>query len=207
MPRIEPMPWEEIPPAQRARFEAGLESGAFSIVEPLQIFAYAEHDEVPDDGDRHPQFPDSLLGGRLLELLRIRSSQLGGCEPCMSSRKIDSVADLDAACLVDPSHGADLSLREQRAVGFLNLLATDHNAIDAGVYRGLGEVFTTAEVVELGLFCGQMIGTHRFLHTLDVFGEDPPVIRFDPAQVGVSIHESGEPALGHSALSTQREGA
>ena len=30
---------------------------------------------------------NSLLGGRILELIRIRSAQLGECQPCMQSRK------------------------------------------------------------------------------------------------------------------------
>jgi len=56
-------------------------------------------------------------------------------------------------------------------------------------------VFTTAEIVELGLFCGQMIGVHRFLHTLDVFGDAEPLIVYRPGQVGVSLGDAGAPAL------------
>ncbi len=54
------------------------------------------------------------------------------------------------------------------------------------MYRGLAEVFTTAEIIELGQTCGHMIGSHRFIHTLDPYGHAPPVIRYDPEQVGVS---------------------
>jgi hypothetical protein len=31
-----------------------------------------------------------------------------------------------------------------------------------------------------------MIGYHRFLHTLDTFGEQDPVIKYDPAEVGAT---------------------
>ena len=34
-----------------------------------------------------------------------------------------------------------------------------------------------------------MIGTHRFIHTLDPYGDSPPVISYDPAQVGVTWSE------------------
>ena len=88
MPRIEPIPWDEVPPKEREMIEAGMANGGFTDPLPLQIFAYAAHEDVPDDGDRHPNFPRHLLPGRLLELLRIRSAQLGGCEPCMASRKV-----------------------------------------------------------------------------------------------------------------------
>ena len=198
MPRIEPIPWEDLSPERRAAIEEGMQSGAYTVEAPLQIFAYADHDHVPDDGDRHPQFPRSLLGGRLVELMRIRSGQLGGCEPCMSSRKVGSISDADVACLANPALRPDLDERERRALAFLDLLATDHHAIDDETFRGLAEVFTTAEIVEMGLFCGQMIGTHRFMHTLDVFGDGEPVIGYDPGQVGTTWVEAHQPA-GHTA--------
>ena len=93
------------------------------------------------------------------------------------------------ACLVSPSLRSDLTERERRALEFLDLLATDHHRIDDDVYRGLAEVFTTAEIIELGTTCGHMIGTHRFIHTLDPYGDGPPVIRYDRTQVGVTRAE------------------
>ena len=146
-----------------------------------------DHAAAPDDGDRHPNFPNHLLGGRLLELLRIRSGQLGGCEPCMGSRKNATITDDDVACLINPALRPDLDERERRALAFLDLLSNDHWAIDDDVYRGLGEVFTTAEIVELGQTCGGMIGLHRFLHTLDPLGDEAPVIAYDPKQVGTHL--------------------
>lgn len=59
-------------------------------------------------------------------------------------------------------------------------------SIDDEAYRQLAKHFTTAEIVELGLTCGRMIGTHRFFHTLDVHGTGAPAIRHDPRQVGVT---------------------
>ena len=58
----------------------------------------------PDDqrGARRHGDSRSLLGGRILELLRIRSAQLGECQPCMQSRKHDSITDEDVACLIAP---------------------------------------------------------------------------------------------------------
>ena len=176
---------------------AGVATGAFGVTEPLQIFAYVDRPSPPADDARHPQFPDSLLDARLLELLRIRSGQLGGCERCMSSRKVATVSDEDAVCMTLSSSDSSFSVREQRALRFLDLLSADHHAIDDSIYRALGEVFTTAEIVELGLFCGQMLGVHRFLHTLDVFSEAPPLISYDPAQVGTTLSEAGVAALEH----------
>jgi alkylhydroperoxidase family enzyme len=195
MPRIEPLPWETLPAKERQRMEHTIAHGGSPADKtPSRILAYALHEHVPDDGDRHFNFPRHLLPGKLLEMLRIRSAQLGGCEPCSNARKVDAVDEDVVACLISPSMRGDLTLREQRALEFLDLLATDHHKIDDAVYRGLAEVFTTAEIVELGSTCGHMIGTHRFIHTLDPYGDAPPVIRYDPAQVGVTWAElHGEP--------------
>ena len=186
MPRIEPIPWDEVPPKEREMIEAGMASGGFTDPMPLQIFAYAAHVEVPEDGDRHPNFPRHLLPGRLLELLRIRSAQLGGCEPCMASRKVEGATEEAVACLTNPALRGDLSIRERLALEFIELLATDHHKIGDDIYRRLADHFTTAEILELGLTCAHQIGTHRFLHTLDPYGTADPVIRYDRAQVGVS---------------------
>lgn len=190
MPRIEPLPWEALPPAERQRMEHSIAHGGSPADKTAtRILAYALHDHVPDDGARHINYPRHLLGGKLLEILRIRSAQLGGCEPCMDARKVDSVTEDVVACLISPSLRGDLTLREARALEFLDLLATDHHKIDDAVYRGLAEVFTTAEIIELGSTCGHMIGTHRFIHTLDPYGEAPPAISYDPVQVGVNWAE------------------
>jgi alkylhydroperoxidase family enzyme len=184
MPRIAPIPWDELTDAQRQYMEVGERSGAFTDLMPVRILAYADHDEPPQDGDRHPNFPRHLLGGRLLELLRIRSAQLGGCAPCSASRKAGGITDEDAACLIDPSANAGLDARERLALEFLELLASDHHRIGDDLYRRLAAHFTTSEIVELGTTCGGMIGMHRFMHTLDIFGDAPPVIGYDPAQIG-----------------------
>jgi len=186
MPRIEPIPWDELRPEQRAAMQAGMDSGAYRIALPLQILAYSDHDRVPDDGDRHPNFPNHLLDGTLLELLRIRSAQLGGCEPCMASRKVEGATEDAVACLTNPALRGDLSERERLGLEFLELLATDHHRIGDDLYRRLAAHFTTAEIIELGSTCGHMIGSHRFLHTLDVFGDAAPIIPYASEQVGTA---------------------
>ena len=186
MPRIAPIPWADLKPEQRSAIQSGMDSGAYRIALPLQILAYAQHDQAPDDGDRHPNFPRHLLDGKLLELLRIRSAQLGGCEPCMASRKVEGASEDVVACLTTPSLRPNLSDRERLALEFLELLATDHHRIGDDVYRRMARHFSTAEIIELGTTCGHMIGSHRFLHTLNVFGDDDPVIPYAPEQVGAT---------------------
>ena len=203
MPRIEPLPWEALPAAERQRMEHTIAHGGSPADKTAtRILAYALHDHVPEDGDRHFNYPRHLLGGKLLEMLRIRSAQLGGCEPCMDARKVDSVTEDVVACLISPSLRGDLTLREARALEFLDLLATDHHKIGDAIYCGLAEVFTTAEIIELGSTCGHMIGTHRFIHTLDPYGDSSPVIGYDPAQVGVTWAEMNGSELNGAELNS-----
>ena len=70
--------------------------------------------------------------------------------------------------------GAELNEQERLAVEFLDLLSADHHAIDDEFYRRLGEHFTAAQIIELGFACANSMGLHRFIHTLDVFGDVRP---------------------------------
>ena len=182
MPIIEPIPMDELSPRAREIIQGGVEQGLYSTPLPLQVFAYRSGMLEMMHAKRLDSGKGSLLGGRILELLRIRSAQLGECQPCMQSRKHDSISDADVACLVGDSR-QDLDAQERLAIRFLDLLSADHHALDADFYRELGEVFTSAQIVELGFACAEMMGVHRFIHTLDVFGTDPPALPYRPDQV------------------------
>lgn len=182
MPRIEPIPLDAMAPEPRRIIEEGVAAGLYATPVPLQIFAYRTQQILMTNAARSAWGQQSLLGGRILELLRIRSAQLGECQPCMQSRKHDSVTEDDVACLVSPG-GPELNEQERLAVEFLDLLSADHHAIDDEFYRRLGAHFTAAQIVELGFACANSMGLHRFIHTLDIFGETPPVIAYHPDQV------------------------
>ncbi|MBV9952105.1 MAG: carboxymuconolactone decarboxylase family protein [Acidimicrobiia bacterium] len=196
MPMIEPIPMDELTPRSKEIIEGGVADGLYATPLPLQIFAYRQAILEMMHMKRLARGKGSLLGGRILELLRIRSAQLGECQPCMQSRKHDSITDEDVACLIGDNR-SDLDPQERMAIRFLDLLSADHHAIDADFYRQLGEVFTTAQVVELGVACSEMMGLHRFIHTLDVFGSGEPALPYDKSQVDTAIdadQEAGAPA-------------
>ena len=188
MPRIEPIPLDEMAPEPRRIIEEGVAEGLYATPVPLQIFAYKTSQILMTNAARTTWGQQSLLGGRILELLRIRSAQLGECQPCMQSRKHDSITEEDVACLVAPG-GSELNDQERLAVEFLDLLSADHHAIDDEFYRRLGEHFTTAQIIELGFACANSMGLHRFIHTLDVFGEGAPVIPYSADQVDTAVTE------------------
>ena len=189
MPRIEPIPMDQLADEPRRIIEEGVADGTYATPIPLQIFAYRTQQLIMTSLARGAMGQGSLLGARIVELIRIRSAQLGECQPCMQSRKHDSITDEDVACLISPG-AAGLTDQERLAVEFLDLLSADHHAIDDETYRRLGEVFTAAQIIELGFTCATSMGTHRFIHTLDPFGTDPPVITFDPDQVDTARADS-----------------
>ena len=174
---------------ERRIIEDGVADGTYATAVPLQIFAYKTAQLLMINAARGVMGKQSLLGARIVELIRIRSAQLGECQPCMQSRKHESITDEDVACLVAPG-GSQLTDQERLAVEFLDLLSADHHAIDDDMYRRLGEVFTTAQIVELGFTCANTMGLHRFIHTLDVFGASAPAIAYDPAQVDAAYTDT-----------------
>lgn len=182
MPRIEPIPSEALADEAREIIEGGVKDGLYATPIPLQIFAYHSGQLRALHAARVARGRGSRLGGRILELIRIRSAQLGACQPCMQSRKHDSITDEDVACLLG-SDRAELEPAERLALEFLDRLSADHHSIDADFYRRLAAVFSAAQIIELGFECAETMGVHRFIHTLDVFGEEAPVISFAPEQV------------------------
>jgi alkylhydroperoxidase family enzyme len=182
MPRIAPIPFEDLNPESREIIDNGFGEGLYSTQVPLQIFAYRTAQLASVHQARTGYGGGSLIGGRILELIRIRSAQLGECQPCMQSRKHDSITDEDVACLIAPGR-SELNEQERMAIEFLDLLSADHYAIDREFYERLAEVFTAAQIVELGFACANTMGLHRFLHTLDLYGTEAPVIDYDPAEV------------------------
>ena len=80
---------------------------------------------------------------------------------------------------LDDPETAGTNERERLAIRFVDLMATDHHAIDEDVFREMAEHFTVEEIVEVGWYAGQVVGGHRFMHVLDCLGTDEPVIGTD----------------------------
>lgn len=193
MARIEPIPVDALPARAREIVDGGVTQGLYSTPVPLQVFAYSSVQLERLHQARLARGGDSLLGARILELIRIRSAQLGECQPCMQSRKHDSITDQDVACLLAPGR-ADLTEQERLAIEFLDLLSADHHAIDDAFYRRLGRVFSAAQIVELGFSCAETMGVHRFLHTLDFFGASAPAIAYSASEIDARRDASRPPA-------------
>jgi AhpD family alkylhydroperoxidase len=182
MPRIAPVPWEYLSDEQRREIDASRAINASGKVSMTsQVLAYSSVAFRAMKQHARILFRTGVIEPRLQELLRIRSADLNGCAACSAARK-EAVSEEDVACLVNPALQG-LSQRERAALAFLEQMAGDHFAINGETFKELAKTFTTAEIVELGWRCAQLIGAHRFIHCLDMLGTEEPVIGFDPTQI------------------------
>jgi len=62
----------------------------------------------------------------------------------------------------------DFTAREEMAIEYAQMLATNHNAIDEVFFERLRLEFNDAEILELGMMIGQYIGFGRLLKILDL---------------------------------------
>lgn len=189
MSRIERVPPSQLDQHAWEQVLRGAEAGHASV-EFAGILAY--HAELFDAHVRRlgTRVPGTLLGPRLSELIRLRSAQLGGCEQCQAARYDESVGDAEFACMTRPDTD-QFSPREQAALEFVRLMHVDHFSIGDDAYRALHEHFTVAEIVELGMMTAGLLGTHRFMRTLDLLGTARPAIAYGPADAyGTTISKA-----------------
>jgi len=182
MARIEPIPWDELPVASREMLEAGMASGMYTTPVPMQVMAYSSAALEAMHDSYTATFRKGVLDARLVELLRLHSAQVGSCELCSASRKHESISEEDVACLLDPSSDR-YTPQERAALRFFDDLANDHGSIDDAYFEELAKVFTLAEIVEVGYLSSSFLGGHRFMHSLGLFGDGDPVLRFDRSEI------------------------
>ncbi len=120
---------------------------------------------------------DRLLPDRLLELVRLRIAYFNQCRTCMAVRYPDAIADgltEELVCSLErPYEASDLTEAEQAAIRYGELLATDHLAIDDGVYDDLRRHFSEEEIVELGTIAAFCVGFGRLGATWNMVEELP----------------------------------
>jgi AhpD family alkylhydroperoxidase len=123
------------------------------------------------------------LTPRLSELVRLRIAFHNQCRSCMAvryQRAVDDGVTEELVCSLErPMDAPDLTDAERSALRFADLFATDHLAIDDGVYDDLRHHFTEAELVDLGVLCAYCVGTGRLVATWRVTDALPERFRED----------------------------
>jgi AhpD family alkylhydroperoxidase len=181
MARISFVPVEQWDPALRDLIRPDqrtpLEQGLYRIFAHRPDLAMA----VADYGRALRQ--NRTLPDRLVELVRLRIAFHNQCRSCMAIRYGDAVADgltEDLVCsLEQPMEASDLTEAERAAIRYGELFATNHLAIDDGVYDELRRHFTEGEIVELGLHVALCVGIGRLAATWSMVEELPDRFRAD----------------------------
>jgi AhpD family alkylhydroperoxidase len=117
------------------------------------------------------------LPDRLVELVRLRVAFHNQCKSCMAIRYQDAVADgvsEDLVCsLENPPEADNLTEAEIAAIGYADLFANNHLAIDDDVYDSLRAHFSEPEIVELGMTIAFFVGFGRLAATWNMVEELP----------------------------------
>ena len=181
MPRIEPVPEDQVDPDLLAQMNHLVQNGQLGSGKTDWPRILAHHPDQRVVAHRLEVIAKNgtdgggALGTRLRELLRLANAQLVGCDACAQARYDSELGEADIACAVVGA-GEDLDDRERLALAFQRRLHLDHWSIDDSTYRELGTVFTTAEIVELADTITAMMGPGRWLHTLNMLSPDEPVL-------------------------------
>jgi alkylhydroperoxidase family enzyme len=176
MPALDPVPMDALEPRVRTAIEDAAAVGALGKdFTTAQMWAHRPQlalAQLP----LHARYHDAnILDERLLELVRLSIAMINDCTACKAARKSNAVSEEDIACL--SSSDPRFTERERVAMRFAELFAADHTSIDQAVIDDLKRQFTDAEIVELAMYSGLMLGSGRFAYVLRTYATDaqPPV--------------------------------
>jgi len=168
--RLPLVPLAEFPPKLAAALERGRASRMLSSPVPVQVWAHRPDLAEAWLGALEAIHLRGVLPGRLRELVRLKIASITNCQACQLARKDDSVSEDDIACLAhdDPR----FSPAEQAALQYATLFAADYMAIGDDLFDTLKLHFSTAEIVELNMFCALMLAGGRMTYVQQAYAGD-----------------------------------
>lgn len=169
MPRIPPVPLAQLPVPLSEALERGRANRMLSTSVPVQIWAHRPGVALGWLATLEAMHLDGMLDGRLKELVRLRIAAITTCAACQLARKDDRVSEADIACLA--SDDARFSPAEQAALDYAERFAGDYLSIDDALFERLRTHFSTAELVELNMFCALMLAGGRMTYVQQAYDE------------------------------------
>lgn len=128
-------------------------------------------------------YTTGTLSKRLMELVRMRIAFHNQCRSCMAIRfssAAEEGVDDDLVCSLEtPAEAPDLTDAERAALGYADLFATNHLAIDDSTYDELRKYYDEGEIVELGMHCALCVGGGRMAATWNVTEHVPERLKAD----------------------------
>jgi AhpD family alkylhydroperoxidase len=175
MSRVAPAPFEQYQPL-------------FGADAPLRQRIYAQ---APLVAGPYLEFmtalrKNSLLPGRLIELVRLRISFHNQCRSCMAMRYSDALDDGLTEGLVcsleKPQESDDLTPAEKSALAFADRMATDHLSVSDDTFADLRSHFSEPEIMDLCFQVASFVGYGRMGSALAMI-DDLPEEYSDPDAV------------------------
>jgi alkylhydroperoxidase family enzyme len=172
MARLQPAPPEQYAPL-------------FGEEATLRVRIYAQRPELAEQFVAFGQFmrDHHVLPARLIELVRIRVAFHNQCRSCMAVRYGYGIADgltEELVCSLEkPEEAPDLTDAERAAIGYADLLATDHHAVSDATFEELRKHFSEPEIMELCFHVAFYVGFGRMAMSLDMTDDLPEGYRED----------------------------
>lgn len=158
---------EQLPVELREAIAQGQASRMLSSSKPVQVWAHRPPVALAWLALMESFHCDGLLDERLRELLRLKIASITTCQACQLARKSDKVSEEEIACLASDSE--HFSPAEQAALRFAELFAGDYMTIGDEHYAQLAQYFTSAQVVELNMYCALMLAGGRMTYVQQAY--------------------------------------
>jgi alkylhydroperoxidase family enzyme len=171
MARIPLIPLGDLPPRLAQAVVRGRDSRMLSSTVPVQVWAHRPEVAEAWLATLEAMHLRGVLDARLKELVRLKIASITACPACQMARKDDSVGEDDIACL--SSDDARFTAPEQAALRYAELFAADYMAIDDALFARLAAHFSSAQVVELNMFCALMLAGGRMTYVQQAFQGQP----------------------------------
>jgi len=173
--RLPLVPRSAFPAPLAEAVQRGVETRLLSSTVPVQVWAHRPQAAVAWLALLDQLHNHGLLDARLRELVRLRIASITQCQACQLARKTDTVDALDIEALncqrPDSEH---FTPAERAALTYAQLFATDAHAVDEQHFAALAAHFSTAEIVELQMFCALMLAGGRMTLVQQAYEETSP---------------------------------
>jgi len=117
-------------------------------------------------------YDSDVVDVRTRELMRMRLAQINGCEVCLETRVADPGAivptDDDYANVANWRTWPHFSETDRTAIGFAELFATDHLALDDAWFDGARRHFTDEQLHAMAIMVGSWLALGRVQAVFDV---------------------------------------
>jgi AhpD family alkylhydroperoxidase len=175
MTRLAPIDTARLPETARTHYEAAspLERSMMTPTLHAPELMGALHEFAAILGRK------GTLPPRLAEMIRLRIAFHNQCRSCMAMRYQSGLdggmTEGDVCSLERPEEAPDLTPAEKSALAYADVSALNHFAIDDGVFEGLRQHYTEAQIVELGLYIAYYVGFGRLVAAWNISEELPGV--------------------------------